>query len=136
MSANPKRITTSNTAQGYEADQRPASDYNNRYGSALGIPRPDATTSLEEFNEDEDFKLSTDNHLSLANSRHLSQIHQQKSDDENKQLFMHNRLDMQTSGVRTTNMTGKFGEGLHQLSESVNATPMNDSQLQESRKKL
>ena len=33
-------------------------------------------------------------------------------------------------------MTGKFGEGLHQLNESVNATHMNDSQLQESRQKL
>lgn len=93
---------------------RPISNYNNRYSTQEGIKKDHLSRnedSIGEFNDEEDFKLSTDQqqsvvHLGAASQSSKLRPHEQKRSSEN---YMQERINMQTGGNPASRA---FGEGL------------------------
>lgn len=106
---------------------RPASNYNNRYSTQEGIKRDHLSRhedSIGEFNDEEDFKLSTDQqqsvtHLGAASQSSRPRPQEQKKSSEN---YMQDRINMQ-AGIGPA-PSKAFGEGLRMESnQSRNHLP-------------
>lgn len=126
---------------------RPTSNYNNRYSTQEGIKKDLVSRnedSIGEFNDEEDFKLSTDQqqsvmHLGAASQSSRLRPQEQKRSSEN---YMQDRINMQ-AGIGPASSKA-FGEGLRMESnQSRNHLPASsidysneNSVLEQSRQKI